>query len=121
MAQNLPEGRREIIGRAFIDGDSLPDSMVRQGRAMCRVVEVEPVYGAVNPSVVLPDLAWVILEEWDPVAGHTEKNIFRRWFSVRKVGHDWKISHWGNMNDEEDPSDAMEQLPAAPGAAGEGR
>jgi hypothetical protein len=121
MAQNLPEGRREIMGRAYIDGDSLPDIMLRQERVMCRVVEVKPVHGVVDPSVVLPDMAQIVLEEWDPVAGYSEKTIFRRWFSLRKVGNSWKITDWGDVNDTENPSDVLDQLPAGPNPTGEGK
>jgi len=121
MAKNLPEGRREIMERAYSDTDGLPDIMVRQERVMCRVAEVKPVHGAVDPSVVLPDRAQVILEEWDPVAGYSEKNIFRRWFSLRRVGNSWKITDWGVVNDTENPSDDADQLPAGPNPAGEGK
>lgn len=105
LAQNLPEGRREIMARAFQHGDAFPDTMFRQGRAMCRVVAVEPVFSENDPAVVLPDQAAVKLEEWDPVKGEAEANIFRRWFWLSRQEGEWIITAWSVAYDPDNPPD----------------
>ncbi len=118
MAQNLPEGRKEIMARAYFSGHLLPEEWFTQNRAMCRVVKSEPL-AEEDPRAGLPGEQLVVLEEWDPGKGDMETNIYRRWFALRQVGEEWKITEWGDVNSEEDPSDAVGQLPGGSGTTRE--